>query len=334
MKGVFITTQGADAVQKAYGSQTYAALTETLTFAPPVYSKEDLHTHREQLRDVAFVFSTWGMLALTQDEISEFFPHLQAVFYAAGSVQAFARPFLASGVAVFSAWLANAVPVAEYTVAQILLAGKGFYQGADRYRSSGFSDARDFTAQFRGNYGAKVGILGAGAIGTLVIRMLKSYKLEILVYDPFLSDENAEKLAVQKAALPEIFSQCQVISNHIANNAQTVGMLDYPLFSRMQPYATFLNTGRGAQVVEPDLIRAMNEVPTRTSVLDVTSPEPVPAESPLLHTSNIFITPHIAGSAADEIARMGEYMLQEYSAFSASAPCAYRVTEEMLQTMA
>ena len=64
---------------------------------------------------------------LTEEQIAEYLPSLKAVFYAAGSVQAFARPFLNRGIQVFSAWAANAVPVAEYTVAQIILAGKGFY---------------------------------------------------------------------------------------------------------------------------------------------------------------------------------------------------------------
>lgn len=334
MKAVFMTKNGPGAIHKAYSSETQSALTKELCFSAPIYSKEELEKEKAALQEVHYIFSTWGMLPLTEEEIRGYFPQLKAVFYAAGSVQEFARSFLACGVAVFSAWMANAVPVAEYTVAQILLAGKGFYQCIDHYRASGFTGAREYASGFPGNYGAKIGVLGAGAIGKLVIQMLKSYKLEVLVFDPFLSVEGANALGVQKAGLSEIFSGCKVISNHIANNPQTVGMLDYSLFSVMQPYATFLNTGRGAQVVEPDLIRAMTEVPTRTAVLDVTFPEPVPMESPLLHTSNIYITPHIAGSSADEIARMGEYMQQEFISFAAGGPGRYRVTEEMLKTMA
>ena len=76
--------------------------------------------------DADCLFSTWGMPALAEEEIARFFPKLKAVFYAAGTVQGFARPFLNRGIRIFSAWGASAVPVAEFTVSQILLANKGF----------------------------------------------------------------------------------------------------------------------------------------------------------------------------------------------------------------
>ena len=76
--------------------------------------------------EIEAVFSTWGMPRLTEDEISSLLPGLRCVFYAAGTVQAFARPFLNKGVRVFSAWAANAVPVAEFTLGQILWRIKDF----------------------------------------------------------------------------------------------------------------------------------------------------------------------------------------------------------------
>ena len=87
-----------------------------------VYKKEDVMQCPESFRDTEYIFSTWGMPVFTEEEIKEYLPGLRAVFYGAGSVQSFARPFLNCGVKVFSAWAANAVPVAEYTVAQIILA--------------------------------------------------------------------------------------------------------------------------------------------------------------------------------------------------------------------
>ena len=78
------------------------------------------------------IFSSWGMPALTEAQIAAHFPNLEAVYYAAGTVQYFARPFLKRGVRVFSAWAANGVPVVEFTVAQIVLAGKGYFQSLRR----------------------------------------------------------------------------------------------------------------------------------------------------------------------------------------------------------
>jgi len=294
-----------------------------------VYTKADLK--RADLRDTEYIFSTWGMPVLTEQEIREWLPRLKAVFYGAGTVQAFARPFLNCGVKVFSAWGANAVPVAEYTVAQIILANKGFFRTM-RYTEP--VRAKEVLQGFPGNYGQKIGIIGAGMIGKLVIGLLKQYDLEVMVFDPFLPDEKARELNVEKTDLETVFSQCRVISNHLANNAQTKGMLHGGLFAKMQPYATFLNTGRGAQVVEADLIRVLRERPDLTAILDVTSPEPPVEGSELYTLENCILTPHIAGSTGCEVRRMGVYMQEEYERFVSGEPCRYQVTEKMLETMA
>ena len=102
----------------------------------------------------------------------------------------------------------------------------------------------------------------------------------------------------------------------------------------MKPNATFINTGRGAQVVEADLIRALREEPGRTALLDVTWPEPPEEGSPFYSLDNVFLTPHIAGSMGQEVKRMGLYMEQCCDAFLAGQPVPYQVTAEMLHTMA
>ena len=133
-------------------------------------------------------------------------------------------------------------------------------------------------------------------IGRNVIKRLQSYAINILVYDPFLTEEAAAEMHVRKASLEEIFSTCQTVSNHVANLPETVGMYDYELFRLMKDNAVFINTGRGAQVVEEDLIRILEEKPDLTAVLDVTWPEPPVQESRLYTLQNVFLTPHIAGS--------------------------------------
>ena len=296
-----------------------------------VYTKADVLNTPEAFKDTEYIFSTWGMPAFTEEEIKTCLPGLKAVFYAAGSVQKFARPFLNCGVKVFSAWAANAVPVAEYTVAQIILANKGFFKTMS-YTDRTF--ARKEANGFPGNYGVKIGIIGAGMIGKLVIQRLGSYDLEVLVFDPFLPDKKARELGVKKVSLETLFQECQVVSNHLANNEQTRGMLNGALFEKMLPYATFLNTGRGAQVVEADLIKVLKERPDLMAILDVTYPEPPEQDSELYTLANCILTPHIAGSSGNEVRRMGRYMEEEYESFVTNQPCKYEVTLEMLKTMA
>jgi phosphoglycerate dehydrogenase-like enzyme len=125
-----------------------------------------------------------------------------------------------------------------------------------------------------------------------------------------------------------------VVSNHLANNEQTKGMLHKSLFEKMLPFATFINTGRGAQVVEDDLINVLKNRPDLTALLDVTFPEPPERGSELYTLPNCILTPHIAGSAGNEVRRMGEYMEAEYQNLIQNKPCKYEVTLEMLKTMA
>ncbi len=334
IKAVFMS-QGCnrELLDRVYAPESVKRIVQYAFIYPDLVEKENLEAHREGLKDVEVAFATWGMPPLSEAEIQDYLPNLKVVFYAAGSVQYFARPFLKRGIQVVSAWAANGVPVAEYTLAQILLANKGFFQNALQAKKD-YSAAKRYSETFAGNYGVKVGILGAGMIGTKVIELLKPFHMEVLVYDPYLYDDRAEELGVRKASLPEIFSQCQTISNHIANLPATVGMLHGEHFDRMLPNATFINTGRGAQVVEEDLIKALKAVPTRTAILDVTDPEPPVQDSELYKMENVILTSHIAGSMGREVERMGSYMIEEFVRYIRGEELKYNVTLEMLETMA
>lgn len=333
MKAIFLCEK-PEHVQSVFHRENKDAIKKIVELAEAVYSKRDLLDAPERFADVEIVFSTWGMPKMTQEEIRRCLPKLKCVFYGAGSVQAFARPFLACGVKVFSAWAANAVPVAEMSVAQIILANKGYFISNRLYHTQGRNVAHAAFQKCRGNYGQTVGIIGAGMIGRLVIQMLKSYHLRVMVFDPFLPDDQAVSLGVEKCDLPTLFENAFVVTNHLANNPQTKGMLHYGLFSRMQENAVFINTGRGAQLVEADLVRVLRERPDLTALLDVTDPEPPVEGHPFYTLPNCLLTPHIAGSAGDEVARMGLYMIQQCQAYLAGAPCQYEVTEKMLETMA
>ncbi len=333
-KAIFMGTEAA--IANAYSKETKAALGESLELLPAYYTEDALRDGKPhpELKDVAYAFSTWGIATLSEAELAALLPGLKAVFYAAGTVQYFARPFLSRGIAVFSAWGANAVPVAEVTAAEIVLANKGFFQTMHKGSGETWTE-HDFMRPHPGNYNTNVGIVGAGMIGSLVIEKLKGCRLNVKVFDPFLRAERAALLGVEKVdALPALFAACHVISNHLANNPQTLGMIDKRCFDKMADNAVFINTGRGQQVAEADLIAALKEKPGRVAVLDVTWPEPPEKGSELYTLPNVILTPHMAGSIGNEVARMGEYMLEEFRAFSAGKPTKYRVTEKMLETMA
>lgn len=293
--------------------------------------RQNLEEHKDALRGVRYAFCTWGMPNFTVEQIKAYLPSLECVFYAAGSVQTFARNLLACGVRVFSAWAANAVPVAEAVFAQIVLANKGFFH---TLAASSYAEKTQTALAFKGNFGTTVGLVGAGMIGSLVAEKLRSLAVNVLVYDPFLSDERVRSLGVQKVDLHTLFARSDVISNHLANNDQTAGMLDYGCFSRMKTRAVFINSGRGRQVVESDLIRALGEEKGRFAVLDVTDPEPPIEGSPLYTMKNVILTPHIDGSWGDEVVRMADDALASYECVISGKPCKAEVFASMLATMA
>lgn len=320
-------------IPAVYSDDMLAHLAEEFDMLPYICSKDDFPALEGELQKVEYIFSTWGMPALSEEEIRRYLPRLKAVFYAAGTVQQFARPFIACEVDVFSAWEANAVPVAEVAASEILLANKGFFRREVKSRADWHNDDRE--RLYPGNFRTRVGILGAGMIGTMVINHLRRHELEIYVFDPFLPDEKAAELGVTKTGLHEVFASCNVISNHLANNEQTNGMIDRSCFDLMGKAAVFINTGRGAQVNTADLIAAMKACPERLALLDVTDPDEPPAEeSELYRLPNVRLTPHIAGSIGNEPRRMAEYMFAEYKAYSAGKPTKYKVTAKMLETMA
>ena len=333
MRAIFLCEK-SDKIFKVYSPESVCELQKLTDIEKKIYSKADVIRDRAAFSGVETVFSTWGMPSFTEEEIKSCFPSLKCVFYAAGSVQSFARPFLNCGVRVFSAWAANAIPVAELTVSQIILANKGYFLTSRLYSAHGHRDAKRAFKKCNGNYGECVGIIGAGMIGKLVIQMLKNYNLNVLVFDPFLPDEKARELGVTKCTLEEIFERSFTVSNHLANNEQTKGMLNYDHFRRMRENAVFINTGRGAQVLEDDLVRILRERPDLTALLDVTFPEPPVEGHPFYTLPNCLLTPHIAGSAGDEVQRMGEYMLSEYKSYLSGNLCRYEVSLKMLETMA
>ena len=300
----------------------------------PVFRSE-LDKKRAELRDVEVILSTWGTPALTEAEVREYFPKLKLLLYSAASVRYFAEGYLKAGVTVVTAAQAMADFVAQFTVAAIYHLNKGFYRSAQLYRDGQFKAGKDYSQRVApGNYEANIGILGAGAIGSRVIEQLNHYRFNIYVFDPFLSDERLRELGARRATLEEVFAECDVISNHLANNPQTEDMLDYRLFSLMKKDSAFLNTGRGAQVVEADLARALREDPSRFALLDVTRAEPLPPDHEFWTLPNMVLTPHIAGVGRQEVLAYDDLLLEELDRWLAGEPLRYAVTLDMLRTMA
>lgn len=325
------TGPAGEVLTHIYGPQRLEWLRQRTRLYPTQITSHNIEALLHELEALEVVFGTWGFFSLSPVYLSQL-PNLKAVFYAAGSVKYFAGPLIERGITVVSAWAANAVPVAEFTLGQILLANKGYFHNVAQYRN-----ATDFPTAHRGsgNYGATVSILGAGQIGRKLIELLRPFHLRVLVFDPFLTHKAADLLGVEKVeTLEAAFARGNIVTNHIADVPATEGLLREGHFARMQPHATFINTGRGRTVDHDELLKTFQARPDLTALLDVTEPEPLPREHPLRALPNVHISSHIAGSIGHETQRVADYALEEFDAWRNGRPLRYAVTPQMLDAMA
>ncbi len=336
MVACFVEEKGTWRLDFVFAHGRREEVAKKCTLLPVVIDTTNLVQNRQLLKDVEVVIGTWESPVFTTAEVREFFPNLKLVLYAAGSVRYFARAYLENGVTVATSAGEMAIPVAQMTLSLIIQCARGFYNAIPLQKKEGWKMAHHFVTQtYPGLYDkTPVGLIGLGQIGALVARLLKPYDVRIKVYDPFLSDEKAREAGVEKTTLEDLFSTCQVISNHLANNPQTVGMLDYRLFRMMKKTASFINTGRGAQVVEADLALAMEEEPLRSAVLDVTIEEPYPEDGPLRKLDNVLLLPHIAGFAERDVLRFSDWVIRQLDNYQKGVPVENVVTLKRLETMA
>ena len=273
----------------------------------------------------------WGCPTLT-DEVMAAAPALQLFAYAAGTVKwQVTDAVWERDVRVTSAAAANAVPVAEYTVATILLANKGFFSYAARERDPQAEVPLDPTRI--GNVGRRIGLVGASHVGRHVIRLLQPYDLELAVADPFLDDAEAARLGVTRLDLDDLCAWCDLLSIHAPDIESTKGMIGARQLAALADGVTVVNTARGA-LIDPVALTAELATGRLSAVLDVTEPEPLPDDSPLRSLPNVVLTPHIAGAVGTEMVRLAELAVGEVERYVRGEPAQYPVTRDVIDRIA
>lgn len=322
-----------------------------------------------RLANTEVLFTCWGTPRLDGQALSHM-PRLRTVVHAAGSVKGFVTPELAArGVTVSSAAAANAIPVAEYTVAMVLLAGKDAFAVAGAYATgisrdewyrqrtaltpaSGTRTARADGAdgddrtdaidgidgpagtQVRhGNRGRTIGIVGASRVGRKVLELLRPYDFRLLLADPTVDASEAADLGARLVELDDLIRSSDVVSLHAPDVPATRRLLDARRLALLRPGATLINTARGRLVDTTALIERLR-VGDVSAVLDVTDPEPLPPDSPLFALPNVIVTPHVAGSLGTEVARMGALAVDEVVRYVRGEPYAHPVDPDRWDVLA
>ncbi|WP_329091588.1 MULTISPECIES: hydroxyacid dehydrogenase [unclassified Streptosporangium] len=291
---------------------------------------------RARLERAEVLVTGWGCPVI-DEHVLRHAPRLRAVVHAAGSVKGHVgQAVFDRGIPVSSAASANALPVAEYTVAMILLTGKSVLALAREYRARKedlrlFQEAGDHGEY--GNYGRTVGLVGASRIGRRVAELLAPFDLDVLIADPYLDTRDARTLGARLVGLDELFAAADIVSLHAPATDDTRGMVTAARLAAMRDGATLINTARGSLVDQGALVAEL-ATGRLSAVLDVTEPEVTPADSVLWDLPNVILTPHVAGALGNELARLGACAVDEVLLALAGRPLRHPVDPDLLAIIA
>lgn len=322
-------------INNIYGPDQVLEIESMTTLLHPPMGREEALSRPELLGKVNLIFAGWETCRLDKNFLNSA-PELKAVFYGAGSVRDLVTPdFWKSGILLTTAYAANAVPVAEFTFAQIILSlKKAQYLTRLCYENRSWESQRALDEKIPACYGSTVGLVSLGMIGTRVLDLLQNLEVKIKVYDIVRDETLAREKNFEYVSLEEIFQSCDVVSLHTANLPATRKMINRELLASMKKGAAFINTARGAIVDEKAMIDVLRERPDLEVHLDVVDPEPPAGDNPLLSLPNAYITPHIAGSQQTECRRMGQMAVDECRRYITGDSPLWPVTEKMMETMA
>ncbi|MFD4242954.1 hydroxyacid dehydrogenase [Streptomyces sp. NPDC058525] len=276
------------------------------------------------LADTEVLITSWGCPPIDGAVLASA-PKLRAVIHAAGSVKHHVTDACwQRGIQVASAAWANALPVAEYTVAAILFANKQVLRMAADYRE--LRAPYDWRAAYPtiGNYRRTVGIVGASQIGRRVLELLRPFDLHLLLHDPYVTPEAAAALGARLVELNELCALSDVMSIHAPQLPSTQHLIDRRRLALMPDGATVINTSRGS-LIDQDALTEQLVSGRLSAVLDVTSPEVLPEDSPLYELPNVLLTPHAAGSLGGELHRLAAAAADELACYASGLPFVHPV---------
>lgn len=270
--------------------------------------------------------TSWDVARLDADVIAAA-PRLRILAHMGGSVRRVVSDALwERGIRVVSAAPALGQDVAETTVGLIIVGVKRIWPLAQHVREGGWRETSWWPA--RELRGKVVGVVGGGNIGRHVIRLLAPFEPQVLLFDPYLPDQEAARLGVVKAELDDLLRRADVLTLHAPTLPETEHMIDARRLALMKDDALIVNTARGSLFDEAALVTELSKG-RFFAFLDVTDPEPPAADSPLRTLPNVVVTPHLAG-CIENCTRMGEQAVAELRRFFADEPPIYPVTPERL----
>jgi phosphoglycerate dehydrogenase-like enzyme len=282
------------------------------------------------------IVTGWGTPAITDEQLADA-ANLRVLVHSAGSARYLIPPlFWRRPLRLATCNEALGIGVAETTLGMIVAGLKGFFPCAVSTRNGKWSTSPSFNVGgfvVRELYEVTIGIIGASKIGRHLIRLLKNFEVQVLLYDPYITQEEASDLGVQKVELEQLMSQSDVVSLHAPAMPSTRHMLGREQFAAMKDGAIFINTARGMIVEESSLIAEL-KTGRIFAFIDVTDPEPPADDHPFRKLSNCVLTPHIAGAVTNGCLRQGRSVIDQLQEFIRGQVMHGEVTAERFKIMA
>jgi phosphoglycerate dehydrogenase-like enzyme len=333
-KPVVAVTIGRSHYPRMFSSAAWESLDG---FATVVHHEDDEPADHdalvELLSGVRACITSWGVAQLDAEVVAAA-TELEAVAHMGSSVKRFLSDEIwERGIRVTSAGVSLARDVAETTLGLMIVARKRIWPLGRHVSAGGWRDgpvwdrwdARELTR-------SQVGIVGASNVGRRVIELLEPFETEILLFDPYVDDTEADTLGVRTVELDELVESADVVSLHCPANAETHHLMNADRLAAMRDGTALINTARGA-LIDEDALVAELESGRLFAFLDVTDPEPPAIDSPLRRLDNVVVTPHIAG-CIENCTRMGELAVEELRRHFAGEPAVYEITRDMLDRIA
>lgn len=163
--------------------------------------------------------------------------------------------------------------------------------------------------------GHNYGIVGLGRIGRRVARHAQAFGMNVFAADPYVDDEQVEKLGVQKLSFEDLLKTAEIVSFHVPKTLETENMLNRDHFSALARPLIVVNTSRGSVINEADLIEALKLGQVRSVGLDVFAEEPLRKESPLRQMAQVLLTPHIGANTDDAFSKASQLAAEKLVRF-------------------
>lgn len=322
--------------RKVFRPEHYARLETYFDFqANPEEKNPNSEQLATQIGGFECLITGWGAPRITPAVI-EAADSLKLIAHSAGSVRGMLNEVVDAlrqrSITVFSANRAIAYNVAEATVGYMIMTSRRWYDHMTVTRNGGWGGRVPNNGQYL--RGSIVGLVSASTVGREVIRLLEPFGVRILLYDPYLSDYDAGRLGIEKVAnLDDLFKTADFVSVHAPSVPETNKMVGRQQLSLMRDGAVFINCSRGS-VLDHDALTEVAAQGNIQVVLDVTTPEPLPADHPLRSLPNVYLTPHVTGAGFFGYFQIGELTMLAVENFFAGKPFDGKVNLDVWERLA